>query len=331
MGLIRFSSLILGAPTPLRTLLCSFALLLCWQPLCQTFNLDVESPAVYSGPDGSYFGYAVDFYLVDSASVSVLIGAPKANTSQPNITEGGSVFYCPWGLGQSECHDIEFDAEGDRTVLINDTDHKAEVKSHQWFGATVRSHGDTILACAPLYSWRTKKDVPQSDVTGTCYLSAQNFTKFAEYAPCRTEVTGHGGQGYCQGGFSADFTKDGKVVLGGPGSYFWQGQVISADKDKIIETYYPGYFMQSVVGQLETKQTAINHDDSYQGYSIAVGDFSGDKLDDFVAGVPKASILRGVVSIFNGTTSNPWWSSKVNRWVPILATRWPRPTSTATG
>uniref|UniRef100_A0A8C4Z674 Integrin, alpha 5 (fibronectin receptor, alpha polypeptide) n=1 Tax=Gadus morhua TaxID=8049 RepID=A0A8C4Z674_GADMO len=291
------------------------------QPLCQTFNLDVESPAVYSGPDGSYFGYAVDFYLVDSASVSVLIGAPKANTSQPNITEGGSVFYCPWGLGQSECHDIEFDAEGDRTVLINDTDHKAEVKSHQWFGATVRSHGDTILACAPLYSWRTKKDVPQSDVTGTCYLSAQNFTKFAEYAPCRTEVTGHGGQGYCQGGFSADFTKDGKVVLGGPGSYFWQGQVISADKDKIIETYYPGYFMQSVVGQLETKQTAIKHDDNYQGktkpflstggfllfnfltllfqqmgsyfgYSLATTDINSDGLTDLLVGAPMF-MLRG--------------------------------------
>ena len=67
MGLIRFSPLTPGAPTPLRTLLCSLGLLLCWQPLCQTFNLDVESPAVYSGPDGSYFGYAVDFYLVDSA------------------------------------------------------------------------------------------------------------------------------------------------------------------------------------------------------------------------------------------------------------------------
>ena len=47
-----------------------------------------------------------------SSSVSVLIGAPKANTSQPDITEGGSVFYCPWGLGQAECHDIEFDAKG---------------------------------------------------------------------------------------------------------------------------------------------------------------------------------------------------------------------------
>lgn len=26
------------------------------------FNLDLENPAVYSGPAGSYFGYSVDFY-----------------------------------------------------------------------------------------------------------------------------------------------------------------------------------------------------------------------------------------------------------------------------
>lgn len=41
-------------------------------------------------------------------------------------------------------------------------------------------------ACAPLYSWRTGKDIPHSDATGTCYLSVHNFTKFVEYAPCRT-------------------------------------------------------------------------------------------------------------------------------------------------
>jgi len=34
---------------------------------------------------------------------------------------------------------------GDRTVLLNDTEHQVDFKSHQWFGATVRSHGDTIL------------------------------------------------------------------------------------------------------------------------------------------------------------------------------------------
>lgn len=36
-------------------------------PACDAFNLDVQSPAVYSGPPGSYFGYAVDFYLSESA------------------------------------------------------------------------------------------------------------------------------------------------------------------------------------------------------------------------------------------------------------------------
>uniref|UniRef100_A0A4W6FJU5 Integrin, alpha 5 (fibronectin receptor, alpha polypeptide) n=1 Tax=Lates calcarifer TaxID=8187 RepID=A0A4W6FJU5_LATCA len=165
-------------------------------PLTKAFNLDVENPAVYSGSKGSYFGYAVDFYLADSASASVVIGAPKANTRQVNVTEGGSVFYCPWSLSQSDCHTIEFDTE----------EHQVDFKSHQWFGATVRSHGDTILACAPLYSWRTEKDIPHSDPTGTCYLSVHNFTNFVEYAPCRTEISDAGGQGYCQGGFSADFT-----------------------------------------------------------------------------------------------------------------------------
>ncbi|XP_028437983.1 integrin alpha-5 [Perca flavescens] len=303
MGLERFRVKTPGIGALLaRSLLCISGLLLTFsQPVCEAFNLDVENTAVYSGPNGSYFGYAVDFYLADSASASVVIGAPKASTRQVNVTEGGSVFYCPWSLSQSDCHTIEFDAEGDRNVLVNDTKHQGDFKSHQWFGATVRSHGDTILACAPLYSWRTEKDVPHSDATGTCYLSVQNFTKFVEYAPCRTEINNAAGQGYCQGGFSADFTTDGKVVLGGPGSYFWQGQVISAAKEDIIKAYYPGYFMQSVQGQIQTRQVKSEHDDSYQGYSIAVGEFSGDQMEDFVAGVPKGLMLYGSVSILNGT------------------------------
>uniref|UniRef100_A0A8C3G874 Integrin, alpha 5 (fibronectin receptor, alpha polypeptide) n=1 Tax=Cyclopterus lumpus TaxID=8103 RepID=A0A8C3G874_CYCLU len=245
MGLERFRVKTPGLAALLaRWLLCISGLFLCVS-VCEAFNLDVENPAVYSGPNGSYFGYAVDFYLADSASV--VIGAPKANTKQAQVTEGGSVFYCPWSLSQADCHTIDFDTEGDRTVLLNDTEHQVDFKSHQWFGATVRSHGDTILACAPLYSWRTEQD----------------------YAPCRTEISDAVGQGYCQGGFSADFTTDGRVVLGGPGSYFWQGQVITAAKEDIIKAYYPGFFMQSVEGQIQTRQVKAEHDDSYQGYSIA--------------------------------------------------------------
>ncbi|KAM6977225.1 integrin alpha-5 [Aplochiton taeniatus] len=305
MGSQRFRSKTSGITNYAnRILFCSFGVLLAALPFCAPFNLDVENPTVYSGPNGSYFGYSVEFYLTSSASVSVLIGAPKANTSQLNVTEGGSVFYCPWSLHQSQCHSIEFDTQGDRTVSLNNTEHQAEVKSHQWFGATVRSHGDTILACAPLYSWRTKEDMAQSDITGTCYLSDRNFTKFVEYAPCRTEFNSEGGQGYCQGGFSADFTKEGKVVLGGPGSFFWQGQVIAADKEEIIKNYYPGYFFQSVAGQLQTRQTQVKYDDNYQGYSVAVGYFSGGGKEDYVAGIPKGAQLYGLVSILNGTDLN---------------------------
>uniref|UniRef100_A0A672MUV9 Integrin alpha-5-like n=1 Tax=Sinocyclocheilus grahami TaxID=75366 RepID=A0A672MUV9_SINGR len=231
-------------------------------PLSVAFNLDVENPAVYTGPSGSYFGYSVDFYMTDS-SVSIIVGAPKANTSQPNIREGGSVFYCPWSLSQSQCSSIEFDIQGksrDLNMIVNQAVLQGEFKSHQWFGATVRVHEDSVLACAPLYSWRTMEDKPHADTTGSCFLSVKNFTKFVEYAPCRT------GQGYCQGGFSADFTREGKVVLGGPGSYFWQGQVITAVKQEIVKAYYPGFFLTSVEGQIQTKQKKeITFDDTYMG------------------------------------------------------------------
>uniref|UniRef100_A0A8C1ZT61 Integrin, alpha 5 (fibronectin receptor, alpha polypeptide) n=1 Tax=Cyprinus carpio TaxID=7962 RepID=A0A8C1ZT61_CYPCA len=173
-------------------------------PLSVAFNLDVENPAVYTGPNGSYFGYSLDFYMSDS-SVSIIVGAPKANTSQPNIREGGSVFYCPWSLSQSQCSSIEFDRQGKLAVT------------------------DDLF----------------------------NFKK---------------GQGYCQGGFSADFTQKGKVVLGGPGSYFWQGQVITAVKQEIVKAYYPGYFLTSM--------------GSYYGYVVAATDINNDGMTDLLVGAP---------------------------------------------
>lgn len=95
-----------------------------------------------------------------------------------------------------------------------------EYKSLQWFGATVRAHNASILvwdggggigggcvliyaepsscptltcappqACAPLYSWRPIKDEGGRDPVGTCFLSIGNFSKFVEYAPCRSGGT----------------------------------------------------------------------------------------------------------------------------------------------
>ncbi|AWP03429.1 putative integrin alpha-5-like [Scophthalmus maximus] len=265
--------------------------------LCAAFNLDTGTRVVFAGPRGSHFGYSVEFFG-DSSGVSILIGAPKANTSQPDITEGGAVYSCPWS--QTNCSIINFDKQGDRYFYVNDVNTQVEFKSHQWFGATVRSHGNSILACAPRYYWRTEHDTPFADVTGTCYLSVDSLKTFVEYAPCRTERHGPAGQGYCQGGFSADFTKDGRVVLGGPGSFYWQGQLISATTEEIVKAYYPSYFLLSVAGQIQTQQVQGSYDDSYLGYSVAGGEFSGDEEEDFITGVPKGLMLYGLVSILNG-------------------------------
>uniref|UniRef100_A0A1A8AVT5 Integrin, alpha 8 n=1 Tax=Nothobranchius furzeri TaxID=105023 RepID=A0A1A8AVT5_NOTFU len=243
-----------------------------------SFNLYAEHPTVYRGPDGSYFGYSVDFYQAstDRNTVSVLVGAPRANTSQPGIVEAGAVYYCPWpGLPES-CRQIPFDNSNNRMIKVNGTREPLEFKSHQWFGASVRTHKGNVVACAPLYRWRTVKRDGEKDPVGTCYVAVQNFSAYAEYSPCRTSDPDPEGQGFCQAGFSVDFTKDGRLVVGGPGSFYWQGQVMTAGVAEILNGYSLKAVLRRVAGEKQTVMAEDTNDDSYLGYSVAVGEFTGD-------------------------------------------------------
>lgn len=253
------------------------------------FNLDSASPVIYSGAEGSYFGFAVDFY-----SPSLLIGAPKANSSQPGISQGGDVLKCGWK--DANCQPIVFDPSGNRYYADNDP---IEFKSNQWFGASLRVKGDQILACAPLYHWRTEQAKQEREPVGTCYL--KDGDKIVEYAPCRSTTKADAQeQGFCQGGFSVDFTNTNRVVLGGPGSFYWQGQLISDKIESIFKNYNPAKYSVSYEGQLATRAASPVYDDSYLGYSVAAGDFSGDGVDDFISGVPRAAKTLGMVSIYDG-------------------------------
>uniref|UniRef100_A0A8C1JBM9 Integrin, alpha 8 n=1 Tax=Cyprinus carpio TaxID=7962 RepID=A0A8C1JBM9_CYPCA len=296
--------------------------------LTAAFNLDLEKPTVYNGPEGSYFGYSLDFYhpTQDKNVISVLVGAPKANTSQPGIVEGGAVYYCPWPASDPDsCRQIPFDKANNRMIKVNGTREPLEFKSHQWFGASVRTHKDKVVACAPLYHWRTVKVSSEMDPVGTCYVAVQNFSAYAEYSPCRTNNPDPEGQGFCQAGFSVDFTKEGTLVVGGPGSFYWQGQVITAGVAEILNGYSLKTILRKVQGEKQTVAASDAYDDSYLGkrrvcvfaferhkpfncifsishfysiynffwqmasyfgYTVAVTDLNGDGLDDVLVGAP---------------------------------------------
>uniref|UniRef100_A0A8C1XVA2 Integrin, alpha 8 n=1 Tax=Cyprinus carpio TaxID=7962 RepID=A0A8C1XVA2_CYPCA len=301
---------------------CYRGFLLIFSILCEAaaFNLDLEKPTVYNGPEESYFGYSLDFYhpTQDRNTMSLLVGAPKANTSQPGIVEGGAVYYCPWPAPDPDsCRQIPFDKANNRMIKVNGTREPLEFKSHQWFGATVRTHKGKVVACAPLYHWRTVKVSSEMDPVGTCYVAVQNFSAYAEYSPCRTNNPDPEGQGFCQAGFSVDFTKEGTLVVGGPGSFYWQGQVITAGVAEILNGYSLKTILRKVQGEKQTVAASDAYDDSYLGkrrvnvsyfspsshisiyhmtfffkmasyfgYTVAVTDLNGDGLDDVLVGAP---------------------------------------------
>uniref|UniRef100_A0A8C5BL93 Integrin, alpha 8 n=1 Tax=Gadus morhua TaxID=8049 RepID=A0A8C5BL93_GADMO len=268
-----------------------------------SFNIQADRPAVYRGPGGSYFGYSVDFYqaTAESNTMSVLVGAPKANTSQPGIVEAGAVYYCPWPGGADSCRQIPFDNANNRMIKVNGSREPLEFKSHQWFGASVRTHKGKVVACAPLYHWRTVKLSGERDPVGTCYVAVQNFSAYAEYSPCRTNDPDPEGQGFCQAGFSVDFTKEGRLVVGGPGSFYWQGQVMTAGIAEILNGYSLKAVLRRVPGEKHTSAAADTHDDSYLGYSVAVGEFTGDSEQELIAGVPRGAQNFGYVSTYTQT------------------------------
>uniref|UniRef100_A0A8C1DIA2 Integrin, alpha V n=1 Tax=Cyprinus carpio carpio TaxID=630221 RepID=A0A8C1DIA2_CYPCA len=206
-----------------------------------SFNLDSNKPTVFAGPPGSYFGFSVDFFNPDNKQLNILVGAPRANTSDQTpstVTERGAVFSCPWHKSGS-CTQIEFDS--------TEPDYYSCTDLHISF----------FQACAPLYQWSTY-GLSEREPVGTCFLKKGN--SIVEYSPCRSNLY--------QNVFLCLFQKN-RVVIGGPGSFYWQGQLISDDITEVISRYNKEFFTP-YSNQLTTKSAGAQYDDSYLGKPVCV-------------------------------------------------------------
>uniref|UniRef100_A0A669E561 Integrin, alpha V n=1 Tax=Oreochromis niloticus TaxID=8128 RepID=A0A669E561_ORENI len=249
-----------------------------------SFNLDVNNSIVYSGPEGSYFGFSVDFFKFSASDMSdVLIGAPRANMSSDSIVERGVVYSCPWS-GSSACQQLLFDNKGTRRPFS-----LMEFKSKQWFGASVRSDGEHILACAPLYQWSTF-GVSEREPVGTCYLKKGN--QVVEYSPCRTGMFVS----------SCPSIRSGILFLPLPIQVhnLSYGQLISDDVSEIFNRLNNDYITR-YGNTLSTKSANAQYDDSYLGnytitytpsmaayfgHSVAAFDVNNDGNMDVFIGAP---------------------------------------------
>uniref|UniRef100_K1PAJ8 Integrin alpha-8 n=1 Tax=Magallana gigas TaxID=29159 RepID=K1PAJ8_MAGGI len=234
--------------------------------------------------------------------VLMVVGAPRAQTGQPDIIRGGAVLRCKinphnlTGASAQFCQIIPFDARGNEQRLSPGGNYQPiEDKNNQWFGATVVSSGESghILACAPRYVYLSTQ-LNKREPVGTCYLARSGSTRFEEFSPCRGNVDllretvdQYHKSGYCQAGFSVAMAANGsRILIGAPGAFYWQGQVYN-------------YWLDLNNNKLSTREEGATEDNKYRGYSSAVGNFDDDNMEDYVVGIPRAEGLMGMVQIYN--------------------------------
>ncbi|KAM7069126.1 integrin alpha-IIb [Molossus nigricans] len=274
-------------------------------PPAGALNLDPEQFTFYTGPNGSHFGFSLDFYKDSHGSVAIVVGAPR--TLGRNQEETGGVFLCPWRAEGGQCSSLPFDLN-DETRKVGSQTFQT-FKAQQGLGASVIGWNNYIVACAPWQHWNVLEKTAEAEKTpvGGCFLAQLQNAGRAEFSPCRANTMSGvyvnsrywDDKRYCEAGFSSVVTQAGELVLGAPGGYFFLGLLARAPIADIFSSYHPGTLLWHVSTQRFTFDSSDpEYYDGYQGYSVAVGEFDGNlNTTEYVFGAPTWSWTLGAVEI----------------------------------
>uniref|UniRef100_A0A8C4ELK6 Integrin, alpha 9 n=1 Tax=Dicentrarchus labrax TaxID=13489 RepID=A0A8C4ELK6_DICLA len=241
-----------------------------------SYNIDLEHPLVFRGPNSSFFGYSVLEHYHDNTRW-LIVGAPRANsTYSSSVHSPGAVYKCrvhsnperrctemDLGRGQESCGKT---CQGDR--------------DDEWMGVSLarqdRANGK-ILACA--HRWKNVYyDSEHILPHGYCSIIPPNLQgRTKPLIPCYEDYKQKYGEehGSCQAGIAGVFTEE-LVVMGAPGSYYWTGTI------KVYNLTSDSFYSPN-------KEDVDSHRYSYLGYAVTAGHFSSPNVIDIAAGAPQHS------------------------------------------
>ncbi|XP_043396588.1 integrin alpha-9 isoform X3 [Chelonia mydas] len=255
--------------------------------LAYSYNVDLDHPVVYQGPNGSFFGYSVLEHYYDNTRW-VLVGAPKADSKySASVKSPGAVFKCRVHTNpERRCTELDMGRGNTRGTLCGKT--CKEDRDDEWMGVSLARQpkaDGSVLACAHRWKniyYETEYILPH----GFCNIIPPNLqSNGRKLLPCYEEYKKKYGEehGSCQAGIAGFFTEE-LVIMGAPGSFYWTGTV------KVLNLTDNTYFKLNDDAVIARRYT-------YLGYAVTAGHFSQPTTTDVVGGAPQDGGI-GKVYIF---------------------------------
>ncbi|XP_067300539.1 integrin alpha-4 [Pseudorasbora parva] len=275
--------------------------------LCDCYNLDVEHPLVFNGPNGSLFGYSVLLHQ-HAKDTWLIVGAPVADSSfYPHTKNPGAIYNC--SVLNSQCEQLHV---GD---VRNCGRHCLAENDNQWLGVSLSRQPSKghVLACG--HRWKniyySIKDNQNKLPHGICFRFSPDLKHVSRIIPCYKDHQRKFGEGYgsCQAGISNLFTED-LIVMGAPGTSYWTGSVLVYNTTSNTSAAYVDEDSAVLYG-------------SYLGYAVGAGHFLDPQSTEIVGGAPqyeqigKAYIFRTegntlkIVNITKGKKLGSYYGASV--------------------
>uniref|UniRef100_A0A8C1SH73 Integrin alpha 4 n=1 Tax=Cyprinus carpio TaxID=7962 RepID=A0A8C1SH73_CYPCA len=239
--------------------------------LCDCYNLDVEHPLVFHGPNGSLFGYSVLLHQ-HAEDTWLIVGAPVADSSFYHHTKNpGAIYNC--SMWSSQCEQLPVGGVrhcGRHCLAEND---------NQWLGVSLSRQPSKghVLACG--HRWKniyySSKDNQNKLPHGVCFRLSPDLKQANHIIPCYKDHQRKFGDGYgsCQAGISNLLTED-LMVMGAPGTSYWTGSVLVYNTTSNISAAYVDDDNEVLYG-------------SYLGYAVSAGHFLDPQSTEIVGGAPQ--------------------------------------------